>query len=57
MDSSTDFGEPHVIWKCLGCGRETFVDTHRQAEDERLKRAIAAAGPVRLASLSARQER
>ena len=44
MDYSTDFGQPHAVWKCLGCGRETFVDVARQAEDERLLKAIEAVG-------------
>jgi RNase P subunit RPR2 len=57
MDFSTDFGQPHLIWKCLGCGRETFVDAARQAEDERLRTAIAATGPTRLTSLVVGLER
>lgn len=24
------------IWKCLGCGRETLIDTNAQTEDEQL---------------------
>jgi hypothetical protein len=42
VDFSIDFGQPHPVLKCLGCGRETFVDGARQAEDERLREAIAA---------------
>ena len=34
------------IWKCLGCGREAFLDTQRQAEDDRQREAIVAAGLV-----------
>jgi hypothetical protein len=56
-DFSTDFAEPHFIWKCLGCGRETFVDAARQAEDDQLREEIAAVDPTRPASLAASQER
>ena len=47
MDFSPDASDPDLIWKCLGCGRETFVNTARQAEDDRMRKAIAAIGPAR----------
>ena len=28
------------VWKCLGCGRSVYLDTVRQAEDERIRRQI-----------------
>jgi hypothetical protein len=28
------------MWKCLGCGREVFVDAAKQAEDERVRELI-----------------
>ncbi|GAC1399517.1 MAG: hypothetical protein NVSMB52_13020 [Chloroflexota bacterium] len=28
-------------WKCVGCAREIFEDTDRQAEDDRLLETIA----------------
>jgi hypothetical protein len=51
MDFSADVDQPHLIWKCLGCGRETFVDATRQADDDRLREAIVTAGPARPSSL------
>lgn len=53
LDFSPDATDPDPIWKCLGCGRETFVDVARQAEDERLRHGITAAGPARMSSLAA----
>jgi hypothetical protein len=49
-DVSVDFAQPQPIWKCLGCGRETFVDAALQAEDERLREGIVAAGQARAAA-------
>lgn len=47
LDFSPDASDPGLIWKCLGCGRETFVDAARQAADERLRKAIAAVASPR----------
>lgn len=47
VDFSNDVGQPQPIWKCIGCGRETFMDAARQEEDERLLEAISATGPSR----------
>jgi hypothetical protein len=43
LERSTIWGDPDMVWKCLGCGRETYEDAARQAEDEHLRRRIEAA--------------
>src|SRR3954454_20789400 len=34
----------HMVWHCLGCGREILQDTKHQVEDERLLHAIMMIG-------------
>ena len=43
LERSTVWGDPGMVWKCIGCGRETYVDATRQADDEHLRRRIEAA--------------
>lgn len=46
LDFSQDASVPEIVWKCIGCGRETFVDPALQAEDERILATIEAASPA-----------
>jgi hypothetical protein len=41
LEVGSVWGDPGMVWKCIGCGRETYQDSTRQVEDERLRRRIA----------------
>jgi transposase-like protein len=42
LDYSDTVDGYQPTWKCLGCGRELFMDAERQAQDEQLLEGIRA---------------